>query len=147
VTQALPRSTLNLGFKTIIITIFILTLTHVNPTRDPNLNQWPELCLISISGLNFKTIIIIIFIFIFIYLSWTILELRVFYKDILRGKNNKYCIWRHNSSVPLILKVQKFTLESFQKYIYFYIFVYSTKHMFIFIVFIFLSQNINQTLL
>jgi hypothetical protein len=71
-------------FKIKIITTFILTLNRVNSSLD----QWPGLCHGLTSGLSFKTIIIIIF---FItYLSWTILELKVFYNDILWLKNNKY---------------------------------------------------------
>jgi len=42
------------------------------------------------------------------------LELRVFYKDILKIINNKYCLWRHILSIPLVFKIQKFT-QNYQR--------------------------------
>jgi len=84
---ACPRLTPESGFKTTIIIIFILTLNRVNwpmtraSTSDSDLNQWPGLCPGSIPELGFKIMIIIIFIL--TCFGWKILELRVFYQDIL----------------------------------------------------------------
>jgi hypothetical protein len=79
-------------------------LTRVNLCQP---DQRPELYSISTSELSFKTMIIIIFIL--TCLSWIILELRVFYNDILKIKNDKYCLWRYVLFVPSILEVHKFT--------------------------------------
>jgi len=99
------ESTTELSFKSIITTTFIFMLTQVNSSQpDP----WP-----STLELSFKTMIIIILII--VYFSWTILELRVFYKDILEIKNKKYCLWKHMLSIPFILKVQNFTSKLFQR--------------------------------
>ena len=78
-------------------------LTRVNPAREMNLDQWPEFCFRSTLKLGFKTIMIIIFIL--RCLSWTIIELRVFYKDILEIKNNKHSLWKYIFSISSILKV------------------------------------------
>jgi len=83
-TRSCPRSTPKLDFKTMTITIFIFTLTRVNPTHDMRLDQWPSLCLGSSPELSFKSTIITICIL--TCRSWIILELKVFYKDILRIK-------------------------------------------------------------
>jgi hypothetical protein len=80
--------TLELGFKIMIINTFIFTLIWFNPTHDLGLDWWLELCLGLTLELSFKIMIIIIF-FLTCF-SWIILELRVFYKDILEIKNKKY---------------------------------------------------------
>jgi hypothetical protein len=87
--------TLKLIFKTIIITSFILMF---GSTWIDSLDSWPRLYLVSTVELSFKTMIIIIF---FIAcLSRTILELRVFYKDILKIK--KYIVFEDLSSFYLL---------------------------------------------
>ena len=67
-----------------IITTFIFILTRVNLTCDSGLNEWLGLCSESTPELVFKTMIITIFMI--RCLSWTILKLRVFYRDILGTK-------------------------------------------------------------
>jgi hypothetical protein len=54
----------------------------------------------------------IVIIFILKCLNLINLELRIFYNYIL-GIEKKYCLWRHISFMPYILKVQKFTLKLF----------------------------------
>jgi len=61
-----------------IITNFIFTLTWVNKDHISFYKSTPKL--------GFKTTIITIFIF--TCLNWAILELKVFYNDILGIKNN-----------------------------------------------------------
>ena len=82
----------------------------INLTRDPQIkfsnydnnhfysyadsgqsDMWPGLCPESILELSFKTIIITIFIF--TWSSLIILELNVFYKDILEIKIKNIIIW------------------------------------------------------
>ena len=64
-------------------------LNWVNLTCDPGQpDLWPGLCPESSLELSFKIMIIIIFIF--TCFSWIILELKVFYNDILEMKDNKY---------------------------------------------------------
>jgi hypothetical protein len=40
-----------------------------------------------------------------------IFEFRIFYKDILRIKNKKYCFWKYIIYVSHILKIHKFILK------------------------------------
>jgi hypothetical protein len=117
-------------------------LIWVNPTRDPGLDQWPDICSGSTPELGFKTIIIIIFIL--TCLRWIILELKVFYKDILWMKNNKYCFWRLVIFVTHVLKNNKFTLKLSRRQIYFYVFIFvsSTKHISVSIIFVFFNPKI-----
>jgi len=82
------RLTLKLSFKIMIINTFIFTLIWFNSTHDLGLDWWLELCLGLTLELSFK--IMIITIFFLTYFSWIILELKVFYKDILEIKNKKY---------------------------------------------------------
>jgi hypothetical protein len=95
-------STPESSFKIMIRIIFALMLTQVN--NQPH--SWPGLCSKSTIELSFK--IIIITIFILTCIRGIFLKLRVFYKDILGIKNNKYCLWRHVLSAPHVLEVQKF---------------------------------------
>jgi len=64
------------------------------------------------------------------------LKLIVFYKDILKIITNKYFLQKYIISVPPVLKVYKFTLKLYEKYIYFHVFISLTKYIFISIIFI-----------
>jgi hypothetical protein len=121
-----PESIPESGFKTIIIIItFILMLTLVNSGQS---DPWPRLCTRSTCYLGFKIMIIIIFIF--TCFNLIILKLRVFYNDILEIINNKYYLSRQVPFASSVLKVHEFTLKLFQKHIYFYSFISSTKYFF-----------------
>ena len=111
-------------------------------TCDPDLAPWSKPC----PELGFKIMIIIVFIL--TCLNWTILELRVFYMDVLGliffFKKNYF--WRYFSFIHHVLKIQKFILKlSKGIFLYFYFYLFNQSCFCPLSLFV-LSQNYNLML-
>jgi len=123
--ESCTGSTPKLSFKTMIIIIFIITLTQVNQSNDLDLNQEPGLCPESTFELGFKTILIIVFIL--ICSSWTILKPRVFYNNILKIKNKKI-LFRNMSPCASYfenIKIYFKIIKNIYLFSYFYIYFFN----------------------